>query len=101
VSGPEKKLQDQCLDWLKSQDIYYLNTHGNSFEERGRPDILICHRGKFIGIELKRGVGSVPTPIQLRHLRRIRENGGIGVWITTLEELIEEINHVCGYCSDK
>lgn len=87
--GPEKRIQDQCLAWLKDHDIYNLNTHGNSFERRGRPDILICHRGRFIGLELKKGAESRPTPLQLRHLEEIRENGGIGEWITSLAEMIK------------
>lgn len=91
MSGPEKKIQDDCLDWLKQQGIYHLNTHGNAFERRGRPDIIVCHCGQFIGIELKKGPGSVPDPLQQKHLREIRENGGIAEWVTSLEDLISTV----------
>jgi hypothetical protein len=82
----EKSLQDDCLAYLIEKGIYHVNTHGNAFERRGRPDIYICHRGLFIGCELKRD-GEHPTPLQLKHLREIERNGGIGIWITTLQQL--------------
>lgn len=88
----ESDLQDDCLKYLEGRVIYCINTHGDAWERRGRPDIYICHRGRFIGCELKRGAGSRPTALQLKHLREIRKNGGIGVWITTLDELKNLIN---------
>ena len=83
----EKSLQDDCLGYLEGQGIYCVNTHGNAFERRGRPDIYICFMGRFIGCELKRGADNRPTALQLKHLREIKKNGGIGVWITTLDQL--------------
>jgi penicillin-binding protein-related factor A (putative recombinase) len=85
----EKDLQDECLDYLNNRHIYNVNTHGDAWERRGRPDVYICYRGQFIGCELKRGSDNRPTALQLKHLREIRESGGIGVWITTLQELTD------------
>lgn len=84
----EKQLQDECLRYLTDRKIYHVNTHGNAWERRGRPDIYICYRGRFIGCELKRGSGETPTSLQLKHLREIEENGGIGVWISSFQELV-------------
>jgi len=92
MAGREKDLQEACLDYLERRGIYAVNTHGNAWERRGRPDLYICYRGRFIGCELKRGVGDTPTPLQRKHLRQIQHNGGIGVWITTLQELICLLN---------
>ena len=83
----EKSLQDACLTLLRRRRIYHSNTHGNAWEARGRPDIYICYRGRFIGVELKRGEDSEPAPLQRKHLREIEESGGIGIWITELREL--------------
>jgi penicillin-binding protein-related factor A (putative recombinase) len=83
----EKQLQDQCVDYLTERGIYHVVTHGNAFERRGRPDIYLCYRGRFVGVELKKGSEETPTPLQMKHLREIRESGGIGEWITSLEEL--------------
>lgn len=83
----EKSLQEDCLEYLEGRGIYCINTHGDAWERRGRPDIYICYRGRFIGCELKRGADNRPTALQLKHLKEIQNNGGIGVWITTLEQL--------------
>ena len=83
----EKDLQDACIKYLTERRIYHVNTHGNAWERRGRPDLYICYQGRFIGCELKRGAEETPTPLQLKHLREIKENGGIGIWLTTLQEL--------------
>lgn len=83
----ERDLQNDCIDYLTKRDIYHVNTHGNAFERRGRPDIYICYRGRFIGCELKRGAEEIPTPLQLRHLQEIMDNGGVGIWISTITQL--------------
>lgn len=89
--GPEKHLQDQCIDYLKRRGIYHVNTHGNPFEPRGRPDLYICHRGRFIGCELKKNGRERPDSLQEKHLREITQNGGIGIWISSLTQLTELI----------
>lgn len=71
----EATFQKHVKDDLdKFKDCYYLKT-----QERGRhgvPDILICLRGKFIAIELKRD-GKMPTKLQELKLEKIRRAGGI------------------------
>ena len=88
----EKSLQDECLDYLEARGIYHVNTHGNAFERRGRPDIYLCYRGRFVGVELKRGSSYGVTPLQEKHLREIEKNGGVGIWITALQQLIDLLN---------
>ncbi|MCG3771816.1 MAG: hypothetical protein JW384_03012 [Nitrosomonadaceae bacterium] len=83
----EKSFQDECEAYLTHLKVYHVVTWGNAWERRGRPDIYICHKGRFIGCELKKGTEEHPSPLQLKHLREIKDSGGIGVWITSLEEL--------------
>lgn len=83
----ESDLQADCAAYLKERGIYYINTHGSPWERRGRPDLYICYNGRFIGCELKRGVERGPTPLQDKHLREIMRNGGIGIWVTSVQEL--------------
>lgn len=51
----EKKLQDKCIGYLKSQGIYYLNLYGDGFSGKGKPDLLTCINGRFVAFELKVG----------------------------------------------
>jgi penicillin-binding protein-related factor A (putative recombinase) len=83
----EKELQDACAEYLEQRGIYHVVMHGNAFERRGRPDIYLCYRGRFVGVELKKGSGDKPTPLQQKHLREIEASGGVGAWLTSLDEL--------------
>lgn len=56
----------------------------------GLPDLVVCYRGLFLGIEVKRpdphkkyGV----TPLQVRKLEQIREAGGLGFVARTAGEV--------------
>lgn len=90
----EKQLQDACVEYLELRDIYHVVTHGNAFERRGRPDIYLCYKGKFVGIELKKGAGDKPTPLQLKHLREITASGGVSAWLTSLDELKDLLSSI-------
>lgn len=43
--------------------------------QAGLPDLIACHDGKFIGIEVKMP-GNKPSPIQIRVHQKIRKAGG-------------------------
>jgi hypothetical protein len=49
-------------------------------------DVLICHKGKFYGIETKRSDIDKPTKMQECTMREIAEAGG-GVWLENSEGL--------------
>jgi hypothetical protein len=44
------------------------------------PDFLICHKGRFIGVEAKAG-SNKPTALQESHLAKIRAAVGIALVI--------------------
>lgn len=45
---------------------------------KGTPDFLVCHQGRFIGIEAKAGKGKT-TALQELAIAKIRDAGGIAV----------------------
>mgnify|MGYP001590960628 CR=1 FL=1 len=60
----------------------------------GTPDILACSPGgKFIGIEVKKP-GKEPTELQHKTLEKICDLGGIGLWATSLKEVIDDLKSV-------
>lgn len=62
------------IDLESLKGTYFLKT-----QERGRrgvPDYLLCIRGKFVAIELKKENGRV-APIQQHTLDKITASGGI------------------------
>ena len=75
---PEAKVKAKIVDILKDEDVYYFFPATHGYGRSGVPDIVVCYRGKFIGIECKAGKGQ-PTALQLKNLAQIREQGGIAL----------------------
>jgi len=57
-----------------------------SFQEVGIPDLLVCYRGRFLGLEAKMP-GNTPTTKQLVVLDEIVSAGGYGAVFTTVEQV--------------
>jgi hypothetical protein len=53
-------------------------------------DQLVCFKGKFLGIESK-VPGKHPTARQYQALREIHEAGGQAYWVTSLEDLKDQM----------
>jgi len=72
---PEGKVKDKIKKVLKERGIYFVMPSTGGYGSSGAPDILVCHKGKFYGIECKAG-NNQPTALQRDNLERIEENGG-------------------------
>lgn len=77
ASKPETALVKKIREALTKRflGIYHLKIHGGPSQEKGIPDLLICWKGVFFGIEVKMP-GKEPTLKQLEHIDRIRRAGG-------------------------
>lgn len=88
TSKSESAFKAKCADWLKSQShVWFFKVFGNGIQEGGVPDFIICYRGRFVAIELKRpdGQGTLERR-QEAQLRRIGEAGGVAVVVDSFEE---------------
>lgn len=72
---PERKVKRKVVETLKSMGAYYTMPVASGFGNVGVPDILVCYKGRFIGIECKAN-GGKPTKLQLANLQAIRDAGG-------------------------
>lgn len=81
----EKQLQDEILAYLKKNRVYHFRFQAQ-YNLNGLPDILCLYKGFFLGLELKQEKG-VPTQLQLRKIKAINDNGGIGLIIKNIEEV--------------
>lgn len=58
-------------------------------QSRGLPDIVGVYRGRGFGLEVKRpGKRNTLTPLQAKTLRDIRDAGGIGFLVTSVDEAL-------------
>lgn len=72
----EAELQNKIIKALKKHqpDVKVIKIHDKYTS--GISDLIICHRGKFVAIELKVG-NNKPTKLQELFLMQIEEAGGV------------------------
>lgn len=77
---PEKKVKTKVKKILDKLNCYHCMPTTAGYGASGVPDIIACHKGKFVGIECKAN-GNKPTALQQKHLRDISISGGISLVI--------------------
>jgi Holliday junction resolvase len=88
----ERNLQRMIIDKvLRPAGYWYLNTSGKP--RRGVPDLLICVRGRLVGMEVKRP-GQQPTKLQEHELERIAQSGGVRCVVHSMEEAREAMEEI-------
>lgn len=77
---PEVKVKDKVKKLLKEVGAYYAQPVMMGMASNGTPDILVCWRGYFAGVEVKAGKGK-PTKLQMARLEEIVAAGGTALVI--------------------
>lgn len=73
--GEEKEFEGKVKRLLKLRGCWVLKTFSNGIQRAGVPDLLVCYKGHFIGIELKAEKGR-PSKLQEYEIAGIRDAGG-------------------------
>ena len=71
-------------------ESFSFKVHGSPFQDTGLPDLVCCIQGRFVGIEAKMP-GKVPTKIQYYKLDRIHDAGGIAIWGSSIEAILDRL----------
>lgn len=75
----EKNFENKVKDFLKENGCWFLKYWGGAaYTKKGIPDLLVCCKGRFIGLELKAPNGK-PSDLQIFNLRGIDRAGGLAV----------------------
>jgi hypothetical protein len=90
MATPEKKVKQKVCAKLKELGAYYFYASTGGYGASGVPDIVVCYKGKFIGIECKAN-GNKATALQQKHLREISMQQGISLIID--ETNVEMLEH--------
>ena len=85
---PEKKVKDAVVKILRLRGAYHFFPVTGGFGRSGIPDIVVCYKGNFIGIECKAGVNK-PTALQEAEMRKIIDAQGVALWVN--EKTIEDV----------
>lgn len=84
----EQTIQRNCINWYKRTYPKNYIRKNEQIVKSGDPDIVICHFGLFVAIEMKQ-VGKNPTPLQKIKLEQISLSGGVVGVAHSLEEFKE------------
>lgn len=82
----ERQLQNRIIEYLKGSGCYVFKAVGSPAQTRGTPDLLICHRGRFLAAEVKLR-GNDPTALQEYEMEKIRRAGGVAELVYRLEDM--------------
>lgn len=86
MTTPENDLKKAIRDYLKSEGIYRVYIPGTAYGDVGAPDIVACHKGKFIGIEAKVGTNKL-SKWQEKHKRGILASNGIHIEARSVDDV--------------
>jgi hypothetical protein len=92
---PEGKLVAKMKKVIKAAGGRSFKIHGSDegFQEIGIPDLLVCLRGRFVGIEAKQP-GESLRPRQRVVLHEIHAAGGVAAVCETVEQLQQLLSHI-------
>lgn len=80
----ESKLEEQVEKFMNDRGIWQLARYQAQSNQNGLPDRLYLYKGFLLGLELKADDGK-PTKLQLKKLKAINDNGGIGLIVKDVE----------------
>ena len=90
AATPEVRVKKNIRKMLEASRTYWFMPVQGGYGVAGTPDFLVCHKGRFIGIEAKANGGQA-TALQLMNLQKIRDAGGTSLIVNehNLDELKE------------
>lgn len=77
---PEGKVKKQVKKILDDLKAYHFSPMTAGYGRSGVPDIIVCYKGHFIGIECKSG-NNEPTLLQKHNMKLIKDNQGLALVI--------------------
>lgn len=89
MKTPEGYVKDEIRKWLREQGAYVFSPVQMGMGARTL-DLLVCWKGKFVGVEVKRSGGKV-TKLQAQVVCDIQDAGGMAFWVDSLEACQEAL----------
>ena len=85
---PEAKVKSAITKYLISRGYYYFSAVAGPYSVHGVPDLIVCAKGRFVGIECKApGKEKNTTPNQDAHIQRITTAGGLAFVASSVEDV--------------
>lgn len=96
MTQPESRLQRKIQDEIRKRGGFVFKFHGSALTMRGVPDLIVCWRGLYVGLEVKMP-GEKPSPIQRHRGRQIRAAGGCAYVVRSVDEALAALERAERY----
>ena len=67
-------------------ECFFWKEHGGQYGTAGIPDIIVCYKGRFYGLEAKVGKNK-PTRLQAATIEQIKRAGGTAAVVRSVEDV--------------
>jgi len=93
---PEERVLEDVRNYLRGHPAkpFFCKIHGSRYQKNGLPDLFICYKGYFLGVELKRPEGGRLDPMQRVIGKQIRDAQGVWEVVCSLEELQKLLDRI-------
>ena len=93
MTQAESRLSSSIIRKLNAlPDTFAWKNHGSEYMIGGLPDIIVCHQGRFIGLEVKRpGKKDTVSPTQKLVHGLIRRAGGKVYVVSSIDEVMTKV----------
>jgi len=68
------------------QECFFWKEHGGQYGTAGIPDIIVCYKGRFYGLEAKVGRNK-PTRLQEATIEQIKRAGGTAAVVRSVDDV--------------
>lgn len=93
MSQPEARLGTAIRRACIERGAFLFKIHGGPTMMAGLPDLIVCYRGQFIGLEVKMPEGVV-SAIQKRRIQEIRQAGGSAYVVRSVSAAMRALDRV-------
>ena len=98
----ESKIQREIIEYLNGlPEAYVVNIGGSATTAKGTSDLIVCYKGLFLALEVKRPDGSyaLQTDQAIRQ-RQVRKAQGIAEVVTSIADVATLLRRI-GTTNDK
>lgn len=76
MTAPESEFKKKLIrEVIEPRGAFWSRIDQGGVAKPGDPDLIVCYKGRFIGVECKTYTGSL-RPLQIRRMKEIKEAGG-------------------------
>lgn len=88
----ESRLSRKIIDALELEGYFAFKVHGSEYMMAGLPDIIVCAKGYYIGLEVKLPETRDNTSLRQKYVHtKIRKSGGVAEVVCSPTEALEVV----------